>query len=145
LQELDEELITLNHKDLHSPPGRAVRGRLDRPEKTAAAIHQEISREVNAWLARIFAERRTLEQTDMEAVEMGLRATLHQVGARVLQHLLQYEDPASDRRRLPCLCGQSAHYVELRCTSLLTVVGEAEIQRPYYWCASCGEGRVSRR
>jgi hypothetical protein len=72
---------------------------------------------------------------------MGLRATLHQVGARVLQPLLQYAEPASDRRRLPCPCVQTAHYVELRSKSLLTVVGEVEIRRPYYWCATCGEGQ----
>lgn len=72
---------------------------------------------------------------------MGLRATLHQVGANLLQHLLQYEEPAPDRRQLPCPCGQQAHYVELRFKSLLTVVGEVELRRPYYWCVPCGEGQ----
>jgi hypothetical protein len=42
---------------------------------------------------------------------MGLRATLHEVGAKLLQHILQYDEPAPDRRQLPCSCGQQARYV----------------------------------
>ena len=61
-------------------------------KKTAAALHQEVAREVNAWLTRIFAEQRRTGQTDLEAVEMGLRATLHQVGAVALQQLLHYKN-----------------------------------------------------
>jgi hypothetical protein len=40
-------------------------------EKTAVAIHQEIAREVNQLLSRIFAERHTNGQTDLQAVENG--------------------------------------------------------------------------
>lgn len=72
---------------------------------------------------------------------MGLRATLRQVGANLLQELLHYEEPAPDRRQLPCACGQPAHYMELRAKSLLTVVGEVKLRRPYYWCAACGKGQ----
>jgi hypothetical protein len=106
---------------------------LDPPgKKPAAAIHPEVAREVNAWLTRLFAERRQTEATDLEAVEMGLRTTPHQGGAKLLQHILPSDEPAPDRRPLPCSCGQQARYVELRSKSLLPVRGKAERTRPYY-------------
>jgi hypothetical protein len=41
-------------------------------KKTAAAIHQEVAREVNQLLGRIFAQRRKDGRTDLEAVESAL-------------------------------------------------------------------------
>ena len=72
---------------------------------------------------------------------MGLRATLHQVGAVALQQLLHYEEPTLDQRTRPCPCGQPAHYLELRAKRLLSVLGEVELSRPYYLCKQCGEGQ----
>ncbi len=72
---------------------------------------------------------------------MGLRATLHQVGAVALQQLLHYEEPTLDQRTRPCPCGQQAHYLELRAKRLLSVLGEVELSRPYYLCKPCGEGQ----
>jgi hypothetical protein len=82
-----------------------------------------------------------LGQTDLEAVEMGLRATLHQVGSVALQQLLQYDPPVPDQRIRPCPCGQCAQYLGLRSKTVLTVLGEVELQRPYYWCAQCNCGQ----
>ena len=72
---------------------------------------------------------------------MGLRATLHQVGAVALQQLLHYEEPALDQPTRPCPCGQQARYLELRAKRLLSVLGEVELRRPYYLCEPCGEGQ----
>ena len=77
----------------------------------------------------------------MEAVEMGLRATLHQVGAMALQQLLQYEEPTPQQRALPCWCGHQARYLQLRSKTVLTVVGKVELKRPYYRCTRCGQGQ----
>jgi len=40
-----------------------------------------------------------------------------------------------------CDCGHAAEYVGLRTKTVLTVVGEAELQRPYYLCPHCHEGQ----
>jgi hypothetical protein len=115
---------------------------LDRPgKKTAAAIHQEITREVNQLLARIFAQRRKDGRTDLEAVETALRTTLHQAGAAALSELLQYEAPTAGQRRLPCCCGHLAEYRELRSKPVLTVVGTVRVSRPYFLCAHCHTGQ----
>ncbi len=70
---------------------------------------------------RVFAERRKTGRTDLEAMEMALRATLHQVGASALGELLRYEEPDQDHRKLPCPCGQTAQYLDL---FLAMVAGE---------------------
>ena len=66
-------------------------------KKTAAAIHQEVAREVNQLLGRVFAQRRKDGRTDLEALESALRTALHQAGA-ALSELLQFETPAADQR-----------------------------------------------
>ena len=109
-------------------------------KKTAAAIHQEIAREVNQLLSRIFAERHNT-RTDLEAVENALRAALHQAGASALSELLQFQVPVPDQRQLPCPCGQLAHYRELRSKPVLTVVGPVQVSRPYYLCPDCHQGQ----
>lgn len=78
---------------------------------------------------------------DLEAVEMGLRAALHQAGAVALSHLLQFCEPAPDQRELPCPCGQKARYRELRRRTFLTVLGEVKLLRPWYLCPHCHNGQ----
>ena len=113
-------------------------------KKTAAAIHQEITREVNQLLSRIFAERRHSGQMDLEAVENALRTALHQAGAAGLSELLQYEAPAPQQRQLPCSCGHYAQYQALRSKPVLTVLGPARVSRPYYLCSQCHHGQIGR-
>jgi len=74
-------------------------------------------------------------------VETGLRAALHQAGSAALSELLRYEAPAADRRQLPCHCGNQAQYQGLRSKPVLTVVGPARVERPYYLCSRCHQGQ----
>jgi hypothetical protein len=92
-------------------------------------------------LSRIFAERKQTGVLDLEAVEMGFRAALHQAGAAALTQLLQFAVPAADQRGIPCPCGHRAHYRELRSRRLLTALGEVELLRPYYLCPHCHHGQ----
>lgn len=96
--------------------------------KTAAEIHREIAREVDSLLQRIFAERRRTGGLDLEALEMAIRAAMHQAGAASLTQLLTEEPPP--RRHLPCACGGKADYEELRSKPVLTAVGPARMLRP---------------
>lgn len=92
-------------------------------------------------MSRIFAERKQTGGLDLEAVEMGFRAALHQAGAAALTQLLQFAVPAADQRSIPCPCGHQAHYRELRSRRLLTALGEVELSRPYYLCPHCHQGQ----
>jgi hypothetical protein len=78
---------------------------------------------------------------DLEAVEMGFRATLHQAGAAALSQLLQFPEPVAEQRAITCPCGHQAHYRELRSRRLLTVLGEVELLRPWYLCPHCHNGQ----
>jgi hypothetical protein len=70
---------------------------------------------------------------------MAFRATMHQAGAAGLSQLLTEEPPA--QRHLPCACGGTADYEELRSKQVLTAVGPARMLRPYYLCSCCHEGQ----
>ncbi len=78
---------------------------------------------------------------DLEAVETGLRAALHQAGAAALTELLQLPEPAAGQRSVACPCGGQAHYRELRSRRLLTALGEVELTRPWYLCPRCHHGQ----
>jgi hypothetical protein len=112
-----------------------------RGKKTAAAIHPEVAREIDALLRVIFTARRKTGALDLEAVEMALRAALPQAGAAGLNQLLQQESPAEPQ--VPCSCGGQARYKGMRTKPLLTVLGRAEMRRAYYWCSRCQQGQFS--
>lgn len=92
-------------------------------------------------LTRLFAERQQHGRTDLEAVEANLRSALHHAGAAALTELLRFEAPATDQRRVPCPCGHHAQYQGLRSKPVLTVVGPARVERPYYLCLRCHQGQ----
>jgi hypothetical protein len=81
------------------------------------------------------ADRRKNGRIDLEAVEMFVRESMHRAGAAALSHLLNEGPP--EPPAIPCSCGHSARYKELRSKSVLTVVGPVEYQRPYYVCSQC--------
>lgn len=89
----------------------------------------------------IFAGRRKSGRLDLEAVEMLVRSAVHRAGAAALTELLQFPAPAADQRQIPCTCGHAAHCRGLRSKPLLTVLGPAEVLRPYYLCPHCHTGQ----
>jgi hypothetical protein len=89
----------------------------------------------------VFQERRHHGRLDLEAVETALRSAMHQAGASALTQLLRYDPPDADHRTIPCRCGHSAHYKELRSKTVLTVLGPVQLRRPYYTCADCSKGQ----
>ena len=101
----------------------------------------EVSRELEHLLQRIFSQRQNSGGLDLEAVEMAVRSSVHQVGAAVLNQWLEFAPPGPDHRQLPCACGHTARYVELRIKPVLTAVGKAECLRPYYLCEHCHRGQ----
>ena len=108
-------------------------------KKTAAAVHQEITREIDTLLPRIFAERRKTGGLDIEAVELAWRTALHAAGAAALTELLR--DPGPVQASVPCPCGGKARYKDMRRKPILTVLGLAQMLRAYYWCSHCRQGQ----
>ena len=110
-------------------------------KKTAFAIHEEIAREIDQWLHVLFAGRRKSGFLDLEAIEMMMRSAAQRVAAVGLTELLRFSAPAAEQRTLPCSCGHTAQYRELRSRSVLTAVGRVAVTRPYYLCPYCHNGQ----
>ena len=108
-------------------------------KKTVAAVHQEITRELDTLLPRIFAERRKAGELDIEAVELAFRTALHSAGAAGLTELLRQPGPV--QTSVPCACGGQARYKDMRRKPILTVLGPAQMLRGYYWCSRCRQGQ----
>src|SRR5438067_11807872 len=89
-------------------------------KKTAAAIHQEIVREIDTLLPRIFAERRKTGDLDVEAVELAWRTALHAGGAAGLTEFLRDSGPI--QASVPCACGGKARYKDMRSKPIVTVL-----------------------
>lgn len=70
-----------------------------------------------------------------------MRAAMHRAGADALSQLLRYEPPGVDERDLPCPCGQTARYREMRSRHVLTAVGQVEFRRPWFLCSQCHNGQ----
>jgi hypothetical protein len=92
-------------------------------------------------LQRIFTDRHKTGRLDLEAVEMAIRSTVHQTGADAVTELLRFPPPDDDHRSVPCRCGQAAKYEGMRSRPILTAVGWAQIDRPYYLCPACHQGQ----
>jgi hypothetical protein len=66
---------------------------------------------------------------------------MHQAGAAALMQLLQFEPPDAEHLTVPCACGGTARFKEMRAKSFLSVVGTVEVRRPYYHCSDCSKGQ----
>jgi hypothetical protein len=66
---------------------------------------------------------------------------MHQAGAAALTQLLQFEQPDAGHLTVPCACGHTARFKEMGAKSFLSVVGKAEVRRPYYHCSHCSKGQ----
>jgi hypothetical protein len=66
---------------------------------------------------------------------------MHLAGAAALTQLLRFEAPDADHRAVPCACGHTARFKEMRAKSFLSAVGTVEIRRPYYLCSHCSRGQ----
>jgi hypothetical protein len=102
-----------------------------------ALIQAEIAREVDRLIGRIVGQGQALH--DLEATEMAIRASMHQVGAMLLGQLLQ-ADVGDRAARVACGRGHEAVFVEYRTKAVQTVLGSLTIRRAYYHCAAAGMG-----
>lgn len=100
-----------------------------------------MTREVEQLLRLLFRVEDKSGHLDLEAVEMAIRSSMHQAGAAALSALLQFDPPSGEQRQLPCPCGRTARYVELRSKTMLTAVGTATCLRPYFLCEHCHSGQ----
>ena len=66
---------------------------------------------------------------------------MHHAGASALTQLLQFEQPDAGHLTVPCSCGHTARFKEMRTKSFLSAVGTVEVRWPYYHCSHCSKGQ----
>jgi len=90
----------------------------------------------------VFGSWHKTGRIELEAIEMLVRDSMHRAGAATLQRLLSM--PVSHQGKVPCACGQQAHYHESRQKQLLTMLGPVALDRAYYLCTGCHQGQSPR-
>ncbi len=77
-----------------------------RGKKTAAAIHEEITREIDQWLHVLFNGRRKTGHVDLEASEMMMRSARLTIRSYVPNPFSRRS--AESKYRVPIICARTA-------------------------------------
>lgn len=80
----------------------------------------------------------------MEATELAIRHSMHQVGGILMEKLLNADEGDHQGARVPCGAGHEAEFIEYRTKWVTTVLSEVGIKRAYYYCATCRRGLIPK-
>lgn len=80
---------------------------------------------------------------DLEATEKALRQMGQRLGGSLLEKLLNGNGESSSSR-IDCGKGHRARLVGVRSKQLMTVLGQIQIRRAYYYCEQCGQGVIPK-
>lgn len=81
---------------------------------------------------------------DLEASETAIRASMHELGGRLLQGVLNADKGAYRGSRIECGQGHQAEFLGYRDKRLQTVLAKIELERAYYHCAVCRAGVIPK-
>ena len=81
---------------------------------------------------------------DLEASEKAIRSSVQEMGGRVLEKLLNADGGGYQGSHIECGQGHQAEFVAYRSKNLVTVLSPVEVERAYYHCATCGQGRIPK-
>jgi hypothetical protein len=84
------------------------------------------------------------EKLDLEALEMAIRDSVHDLGSRLLEKVLNSDQGGYGGPKMEVEAGQEARFLGYRDKEVLTVVGPVKIQRAYYYCAESHQGRIPK-
>ncbi|MBU0494988.1 MAG: ISKra4 family transposase [Chloroflexi bacterium] len=82
----------------------------------------------------------TVSPASLSAMEHGVRETLLKLGNFLLSTWLALQNQRYPDPTIPCRCGATAQYREMRPGVLITLLGRIAYRRAYYLCATCQEG-----
>ncbi len=103
-----------------------------------------MTREVNRLCNAIFPKQVGCENFDLEATEMAIRTSVHQIGAIALQKLVNADNGGKKGSKIKCDAGHDAKFINHRAKKVLTVLGEIEVIRAYYHCSTCQTGVIPK-
>lgn len=88
--------------------------------------------------------RQALQDLDFEALEVAVRQQVLQLAGRAVQQRLNADRSDERGSRIPCRCGGEAHFAGRRTKQFHSVLGGLRLERAYYHCPACGQGRCPR-
>jgi len=103
-----------------------------------------VAQEIDRLVSRLLREDRRLGHLDLEASELAIRSSMHQIGGVVLEQLLNADGGGSCGAHIACGQGHHAVFVDYRGKELLTVLAPIQVRRAYYHCAGCRGGVVPK-
>jgi hypothetical protein len=87
-----------------------------------------------------FRDKAKLGHADLESLEIHLRSSMHSVGSRMLEKLLNSDGGDYQGRTQPCEKGHVFEFKEYRNKKVLTVLGLVSVRRAYYYDERCKKG-----
>src|SRR6267143_1426941 len=109
-----------------------------------ATFREEIEQEIEDFLARVLRDQDRMGHLDLEALELALRSSMHQIGGVLLEKLLNSDEGGYAGTRTKCGQGHLAEFVEYRRKEVLTVLSRVAVQRAYYYCSVCAGGVIPK-
>lgn len=88
----------------------------------------------------LLKDRGSNSRIDLEAIEMCIRSSMHNIGSKVLETLLNADGGGYKGKSIPCNNGHTYEFSEYRKKAVLTVLGSVEVNRAYYYDRQCGSG-----
>jgi hypothetical protein len=102
-----------------------------------------VEQELESLLGRVLGVGRRA-RLDLEASEVAIRASLHQMGGVLLEKVVNADGGAYRGPQVDCGRGHAAQFIDYRPKQLVTVLSPVEVERAYYHCAVCGGGVVPK-
>lgn len=103
-----------------------------------------MAQEVDRLVRGVFQDIERVGHVDLEASEMAIRASSHQMGGRLLEKLLNADGGGYRGARTQCGEGHQAEFIEYRDKRLLTALSSVEVKRAYYHCEQCQQGVIPK-
>jgi len=76
----------------------------------------------------------------LESFELAIRSSMHGIGCRMLEMLVNADGGDYHGSRIPCDKGHQYDFIEFRDKKLLTVLGSVTVKRAYYYDRECKSG-----
>lgn len=103
-----------------------------------------MAQEVDRIVRRVFEDIHRLGHVDLEASEIAIRASSHQMGGTLLEKLLNVDNGGYQGKRIDCGRGHRAEFIDYRGKQLITVLSPVKVQRAYYHCEDCRGGVIPK-
>ena len=81
---------------------------------------------------------------DLEAVELRVRSSMHEVGRKLLERVLNANGSGYQGSSIRCEEGHRSRFVGYRTKEVSTVLGPVRVDRSYYYDPQCGRGSCPR-